>query len=78
MAGPRLEPDPSAKESLSPLESRMQPEMPKQVGDGGASAFPGTADMGSGGQAPACTLASRGGNFPLTSQDSVFSVPPFF
>lgn len=73
MAGPRLEPDPAAKESLSPPESRMQPEMPQQVGDGGASAF-----TGSGGQALACALAGWGGGCPVTSRDSLFSVPPRF
>lgn len=78
MAGPRLEPDPAAKESLSPPESRMQLEMPEQVGDGGASAFTGAAGAGSGGQALACALAGWGGGFPLTSRDSVFSVPPLF
>lgn len=78
MAGPRLEPDPAAKESLSPPESRMQLEMPEQVGDGGASAFLGATGSVSGGQAPACALAGRGGDFPVTSRDSVFSVPPLF
>ena len=80
MAGPRLEPDPAAKESLSPPESRMQLEMPEQVGDGGASAFSGAAGTGSSGQAPACALAAcgRGGGFPVTSRDSASSVPPLF
>lgn len=57
MARPRLEPDPAAKESLSPLESRMQLEM-LEVGDGGGSALSGAAGMGSGGQAPACGVAA--------------------
>jgi len=78
MAGPRLEPDPAAKECLSPPESRMQPEMPEQVGDGAAPASSGAAGAGSGGQAPACTLASRGGSFPGTSRGFAFSVLPFF
>lgn len=60
MAGPRLKPDPAAKESLSPLESGMRLEMPKQVGAGSASAFLGAAGAGSGGQAPACALAGWG------------------
>lgn len=78
MAGPRLEPDPAAKESLSPLESRMRPGMPEQVGAGGAQAFLGAAGTGSGGQAVACVLASWGGDFPVTCLDSVFLVPPLF
>lgn len=78
MAGPRLEPDPAAKESLSPPESRMQLEVPEQVGDRGVLAFSGAAGTGSGGQAPACVLASWGGSFPATSCDLVFLVPPLF
>lgn len=73
MAGPRLELDPAAKERLSPPESRMQLEKPRQVGDGGALAFWGSPGSWSSGQAPACALAGWG-----NSRDSAFSVPPLF
>lgn len=34
MAGPCLSPQPTAKESLSSLESGLQPELPEEVGQG--------------------------------------------
>lgn len=46
MAGPRLEPDPAAKDSLSRPESRIQLEMPEQVGDGGTLTFLGATAQG--------------------------------
>lgn len=62
MAGLRLEPDLADKESLLPPESRMQLEMPEQVGDGGV--FWGTAHTGSSGQAPVCMSKRYPNNLP--------------
>lgn len=38
MAGPCLSPQPTAKESLNSLESRLQPELPEEVGHGAVMA----------------------------------------
>lgn len=76
MAGPWLEPDPAAKESLSRPESRMQLEMPEQVGDGGTLAFLGATAQGMVGRLRRVRRLIGLAAFLEQAATLFFSVPP--